>query len=161
MHTQLRRRQPDESFEAWFFSNVTVNDNGCWIWIGAKRRGGYGVVWLNGENRPSHVVAYALRNGPVPDGMVVCHKCDTPPCMNPDHLFTGTHADNTNDAVSKDRMARGEKHGNAILTWAIVRAVRVDYDTGTYTIIALSLKHGLSWSTAYNVAKRISWKERT
>lgn len=73
----------------------------CWIWTGARMR--YGYFQYGKKLIGAHRVAWELRNGPIPDGLYVLHRCDNPPCVRPDHLFLGTAADNTADMVAKGR----------------------------------------------------------
>ena len=101
----MLRMDPD-----WWSSRVAVADSGCWLWQKFLSRG-YGHIWMNGRNHGAHRVAWASRNGPVPDGMFVCHSCDVRSCVNPEHLFIGTQQDNIQDARSKGRLATGLKHG--------------------------------------------------
>lgn len=104
------------------------NENGCMIWKGAKTKSGYGQVCVSAA-RPritlyAHRVAWILAHGDVDAKLFVCHKCDTPSCVNPDHLFLGTCADNVKDMVRKGRSAKGERHSHAKLTDDEVREIR-------------------------------------
>jgi len=94
------------SLEERFWHQVKKSDD-CWLWVGAMMRNGYGQI--KGENRKTigaHRVSYLIAYGAIPKGMNVLHKCDTPQCVNPSHLFLGTHRDNTHDALNKGRLIR-------------------------------------------------------
>lgn len=86
----------------------SVRQNGCWEWTRGTRNG-YGVVSFQGSNVPAHRASWIAKNGAIPSGLVVCHRCDNPPCVNPDHLFLGTSTDNNRDMLAKGRM----KHNHA------------------------------------------------
>lgn len=92
-----------------FWNKVERHGTGCWEWTANRHRRGYGrfhaCVNPDGSNRQvlSHRFSWELTNGPIPDGMCVLHRCDNPPCVNPDHLFLGTQGDNITDMVSKQR----------------------------------------------------------
>lgn len=82
-------------------------ENACWVWIGNKNEHGYGTLGVNRKMEKAHRVALALESGePIPDGVDVCHKCDNPSCVRPDHLFLGTMSDNIRDCVLKGRHAQ-------------------------------------------------------
>lgn len=107
-----------------FHKKYEKQENGCWIWTGGTRpnhrRTLYGRHHLdNGSAEGAHRFSYILVNGPIPSGIYICHKCDTPLCVNPDHLFASDHAGNMRDMVQKNRSYRGRgelKRGRAKLT---------------------------------------------
>ena len=82
-------------------------DSDCWIWNGAKDKHGYGRISTRRDESPAkaHRISYEMRYGPVPDGLFVCHRCDTPSCVNPEHLFAGTQKENMQDASKKNRFS--------------------------------------------------------
>lgn len=116
-----------------FWAKVEKTD-GCWSWRGCRNRQGYGLFWYEGRLQVAHRVAWILLRGPIPDGLNVLHRCDTPPCVNAEScLFLGTQRDNMQDKIAKgrrgdstpktirrgdeswsrthmDRVARGERH---------------------------------------------------
>lgn len=94
-------------------------NSGCWLWVGAVSAG-YGTIWDGVRNEKAHRISYCLHKGPIPDGLYVCHKCDNRACINPDHLFLGSAADNNRDCMAKKRFraphTRGSRHGHSKLT---------------------------------------------
>lgn len=84
--------------------------DGCWEWQGSGTVSGYGRLRLGQLRFVAHRVAYELTYGPIPAGLIVCHRCDNPPCCNPEHLFVGTPADNARDRDAKGRTSRGPRH---------------------------------------------------
>lgn len=79
----------------------------CWIWTKGKHPAGYGVACVGGEVMRAHRVSYIIHNGPIADGMHICHICDNPPCVNPDHLYAGTALDNARDKKERGRYNNG------------------------------------------------------
>lgn len=107
-----------------FHRKYEIDESGCWLWTGGTRQNSKGVPyprhWTDDRKLiGAHRFSFELVRGAIPKGMYVCHKCDTPLCVNPDHLFVGTHHDNMHDMVQKKRSftGRGEnKKGRAKLT---------------------------------------------
>ena len=105
--------------------------SGCWVWTRSTAGKGYGQIWVNGRIEYVHRVSYEVFVGRIPHGLLVCHKCDNPPCANPDHLFVGTHKDNYRDSVNKNRHTppKGEEHWCRRLSDDVVRTIRNSNDT--------------------------------
>lgn len=136
---------------------------GCWIWTAWKARG-YGRMQIGGRaGRPvrAHRVSWELNRGPIPDGMCVLHNCpdgDNPLCVNPAHLWLGTHADNMADMASKGRAARhlGEDHVNAVLTDKDVVAIRSRWPAESQR--ALAREFGVSPRAINFVVHMETWR---
>jgi hypothetical protein len=162
---------------ARFWAKVQKLD-GCWLWMGARKRAGYGNVRINKQYLLAHRVAWYLAYGAIPSGMCVCHHCDVPQCVRHDHLFLGTVRDNAHDMVRKRRHshgqravdavrasgrferpwvpARGERSPHAKLSDENVRAIRQRVADGAVQKY-LALEYGVSNQLISRVAARGAW----
>jgi len=96
----------------WLKVDRSGREGACWEWLAYRDRGGYGMISVRGRMVLTHRFAYELTFGEIPDGLCVCHRCDNPGCVNPKHLFLGTHQENMNDRGTKGRQVTigGENH---------------------------------------------------
>jgi hypothetical protein len=137
--------------------------NDCWEWTGLKL-GNYGIISINRRNVGAHRYSYMLHVGEIPDGLWVLHKCDNTMCVNPEHLFLGTHQDNMDDKVAKGRQSRGgwsspgESNPAAKVDRDTVSRIRKDRERGmNYTM--LGQKYGIGKSQAWNICNGKSWTD--
>jgi hypothetical protein len=132
-----------------------IPECGCWIWMGsASGDGEYGRIRFNGKNWNVHRLLWEIENGPIPDGLILCHRCDIGFCCNPKHLFLGTNQDNTNDKIKKGRQPRGEESGGSKLLSSEVIFIR----DSTESAIALAQKYHVDDSTIHAIRNRKYWK---
>lgn len=130
-----------------------IPECGCWLWVGNLNKNGYGRLSVNNKLQLAHRVSYSYFSGKeIPEGLVVCHRCDTPACVNPNHLFLGTHNDNSQDKVSKNRQKRGEN--GSTLSESQVKAIR--FDSRTQRDIAE--EYGVSQSQISLIQRGVEWK---
>jgi|Wag4MinimDraft_6_1082665.scaffolds.fasta_scaffold02228_9 hypothetical protein len=133
-------------------------NNGCIVFTGSRQASGHGEIAYKGRKFRAHRLSYITHVGPIPQGMVICHKCDNPPCINPEHLFLGTQADNLKDARQKGRMKapnpRGERHGLAKLNAEKVAAIRSDQRTQR----EIAKEYGVHQTTIKNIKLNRTWK---
>lgn len=176
-----RNRGPQTTMEQRFWMKVDRRGpDECWPWKGTKLRHGYGVLYKPGKTSEyvrAHRFSWSLVNGPIPDGMVICHRCDNPNCVNPAHLFVGSIADNNHDRNAKGRdgravgeangahthpekVARGSGHYAARLTDAQVAAIRLAKPaTGVHQAAArVADEYGISKAHVIHIWYGYKWK---
>lgn len=148
--------------------------NECWEFNTAKDKDGYAKFWINELNRsiPAHRASYILYKGEFDKNLIVCHTCDNPCCVNPNHLFLGTQKDNMTDKVFKNRQAKGKTHraylypekikkgefnGNSKLSFTIANQIRLEYSIGNTSCKKLSKKYGISSSGIHKIITNKSY----
>jgi hypothetical protein len=139
---------------------VSMEPNtGCWLWTGGEATPkGYGQFWIDGHSTTAHRSSWIIHCGVIPIGHDVLHHCDTPACVNPDHLFLGSHKDNYNDSHSKDRHSRGMRHGMSKLSDAQVRHIK-SVDTSKRGVKALLARQfGVSNTIIAYIVLHNGWK---
>lgn len=144
------RREPIERL--WERVEKTAT---CWIWTGPVNGWGYGHFCVNGKQTSAHRAAWLATHGEIPEGLHVLHRCDTPRCCRPDHLFLGTHQDNMADKRLKGRAPSGADHPSAILNADAVAEIRAS----TLSRRALSDKFGVKPSTIKAIRMGRIWKK--
>lgn len=147
-----------------FLKFVRSEHNGCWIWTGAKNPRGYGAFYLGGKVVNSHRASMLIFKADVLiDGMTVCHSCDNPACVNPDHLWVGTQKDNITDCISKKRKntasSRGEKSGKSTIGNA--QAISIFGLKGKKTRREISMEFGISMDTVSKIFNGLRWSSVT
>lgn len=145
----------------------------CWSWKMKLDKDGYGRFRYKNKKRGAHRISYMYFYGNIDDNLLVCHKCNNPSCVNPDHLYLGTASDNKRDEIESGRTSkgtrngkythpektpRGERAGNSKLTENDVIEIRKTYNAKAgKTIMFLSEKYGVGTSTIWSVISRQTW----
>jgi hypothetical protein len=143
----------------------------CWLWTAKKNHSGYGMIREGGQETSflqAHRYSWMLHYGRIPEDKLVCHKCDTPLCIRPEHLFIGTAKDNTQDAIRKGRMSIGEANPRATLTDFDVALIRHKYSIAPVStggkkkkrgvLQRLASAFGVSKATIINIVSGQTWK---
>jgi len=151
--------QVTESLRQRFTAKVNRgNDDKCWRWDGAVRQG-YGAIKHEGKVLGTHVVAYVIANGPVPEGRLVTHNCDNRLCCNPKHLVAGTFSSNSRESWDRRNVnaTRGEKSPNAIFTNHDVQLLRAFHLVKGYGAVKLGKLFGFNKNSIKNVIGKKNW----
>jgi hypothetical protein len=163
------------------FSRKIDKSTGCWLWTGAINPKGYAKMRFEGRAVDAHRVSWNLHRGSIPDGLFVLHRCDVRHCVNPEHLFLGTHQDNMDDMQAKGRhrcnpttgerhwsrlrpkdfheSRAGERNGRAKLSAADVIRIRESFRAGDTTVAELAREFGIGWSQTKRIIDGEVWKD--
>lgn len=156
----MHKSKAQHRFWQWVDKNGPMHQTlgRCWIWMGSIRgtNSPYGQFMVSSVRMGAHRYSWTIHHGKIPDGLNVLHKCDNPICVNPAHLFIGTHGDNVRDKVLKNRQCYGERNGRSILTESQVREIRRRYKYGTARTLAAEFN--VSKSAIHMIVKGRNWK---
>ena len=141
------------------FDAKVLRFGGCWLWTANKNNNGYGQLWFRRKLHLAHRLSWLIHFGPIPPGVCVLHRCDTPACVNPGHLFLGTQNDNVVDCLEKGRARRavGEKHPSAKLSEAQVLSIRRACSEGV-PFAELARQYSVHPTTIADIHSRKKWK---
>jgi hypothetical protein len=156
-----------DEYRFWKYVD-SEGDEGCWNWKGGKTSKGYGRFHLHGRSRYAHRVSWVIfNNRQIPENMEICHACDNPACVNPGHLWLGTHSENIQDSFDKGRVPaapRGEQTGNNVLTNEHVKEIKAsvklrEFKRGEKTPFYqfLADKYRVSFRTIENIVYGVTW----
>lgn len=140
-----------------FWSKVQKTRKGCWIFLGGKNKDGYGQFTIKFKTYLAHRFSFALKQGKIPKGMLVCHTCDTPACVRPLHLFLGDNFDNMQDAARKGRMPRGVEHCNSKLLPETVKEIKWRKEHEGITNKQLALEYHVYPNTIRSILIGKTW----
>lgn len=151
-----RSKSPEDRFD----SSYSIDDKtGCWIWKRSKNSRGYGQINVHGIHWLAHRWSYKRFVGEIRKGLLVCHHCDNPACVNPDHLFIGTEKDNAIDMVSKGRKnsAIGSRLPQTKYNELIIAKARKMWEDG-HTQVEISKSLGIAYPSVSSIINKRCWK---
>ncbi|RYE67377.1 MAG: HNH endonuclease [Oxalobacteraceae bacterium] len=138
------------------FLERTKEVNGCWEWQGLRCPRGYGRTTLNRKQMPAHRASWVIHKGEIDGGLFVLHKCDNKPCVNPSHLYLGTHVENARDRAERGQAASGERSGRAKLSVIQVAAIKEALAAGS-SCASLGREYGVHRQTIHKIKNGENW----
>lgn len=151
---------PKDVARFWKKVDRSPHPKGCWLWTAYRNKDGYGMIKWGGRRVESgHRISYLLANGEFSDELFVLHKCDNPRCVNPEHLFLGTHQDNVDDRDNKNRQSAGENRPLHKITNEQAEEIRERCKNGAWGIqTKIGIEYGLSSGTVSLIARGKRYK---
>lgn len=141
-----------------FESKLFYSPDGCWYWTGACYVHGYGVVSYNGKKILAHRASFLMNKGDIPKGICVCHRCDNILCVNPDHLFLGTQADNVKDMIDKKRFISSPGSGNGMAKYSDVEVLLIrELRESGFRVKEICRLMNASSTTVSDITNRKTW----
>lgn len=152
----MRVARSPEQIYADFLAKIEKLPSGCWEYRGTIEKCGYGVLQIGKKQWRAHRYMYVQVHGPVTDDVCILHKCDNRPCVNPDHLYAGSHCDNMRDKGQRGG-SDGMRNGRAKITDDQVREIRRLYDAKELTQVELAARFGIGQSAISEIVRRTHW----
>lgn len=146
-----------------FWKYANRSGAGCWLWSGSRMvRGGYGQLNDRGRLLKAHRLSYELHHGEIPPGLFVCHRCNVPACVNPEHLYAGTPRQNWDDTIAAGtrfvpEALKGTENPNSKLSENDVLCIRREVREGN-SLTELAKRYGVTKQAIWRVKERLSWK---
>lgn len=137
-----------------FANSIPVTETGCWLWLLAVDKDGYGLITIDGKSKRVHRLSYEIFKGDIPEKMLVLHSCDMPSCVNPEHLKIGTHKDNYNDMESRGRHPHDPSH-HSKLNELQVRAIHASNEP----LKSIARKFNITIRQVIKIRKCERWKK--
>lgn len=153
-YVPFERVTDEDLLKARLFHKCRMSESGCWIWIGTKDTGGYGMISHKSKYQKAHRVSFAAFKGSIPPGLHVLHRCDTPACINPAHLRAGTVKENMIEREARGRRdVKGEQVGTSKLTEQQVAEIK----RSALGLKALGEQYGVEAQTIWRIRTGKSW----